>query len=337
MKTTAALLFGLSLFLTQAHASKYFYTPESQCTPIDFRQIFPMKMRDQHDLGWCYAHAASDYLQYAYQLPVQVSAADIAINYSKSNLSRFLNFFTQIFSREMRGQPAQTGLVKKAVKMILPQGYCPESAFPSDEWTRVDPQDQHRGKQEILQSIMDTFALQKRIHNGVIKNVDQLPYYYEFKNIDRDRYFSLLKNSSKKRLLENMRIAACRNERAPFPNQQVGLNFQFRTRYAFQSINASFDRGMPVVIDFFSDVLKRYDHPKRNLGSLHTVLLYARKFDPVAQECTYMIKNSYGDDCSKAGTDGRPYDPKIVCEGGNIWLPESKMFRAMTSRLIFYR
>jgi hypothetical protein len=296
-----------------------------------------MKMRNQNNLGWCYAHAASDYLQFTYNLPEQVSAADIAINYSKSKWSRFLTFFTHLFDRELRQEPPQTGLIKYAVQMILPQGYCPESALPSGEWTRVD-QNNQRSQQEILQSVLDSYDFQKKIQSEKIKTADELPWFFEFKNINRDQYFSILKKSNHNALLENIRQAACKNERIPFPHrEQVGIDFQLRTNRVFQNMNASFDRGSPVTIDFFSDVLKHYDSPKRNFSTMHTVLLYGRKYDQQAKECVYMIKNSYGDDCRHAGSNGLPYDPKIVCEGGNVWLPESKMFRAMTSQLILHR
>ena len=329
----------LGLFAFQpAHAFKYIPTSQAQCTSMNFQQVFPMKMRNQNNLGWCYAHAAADLLQYTYKLPIQVSAADIAINYSKSKWSRFVTFFTRIFSRELRKEPPQTGMIKNAVQMILPQGYCPESSLPSDEWTKVDPNTLASSKEEILQSVLDSYDLQNQVHRGVFRSADQLPWYFEFKNIDRDRFFLILKNSSKKTFLETLRKAACGGDRVPFPNHRIGIDFRFRTRHIFQEINAGFDRGTPPTIDFFSDVFYHYDSAKKDISTLHTVLLYGRRFDSEANECVYMIKNSYGANCDHVDSDtGLPYDPKLECEAGNIWLPESKMFPAITSRLILHR
>lgn len=328
MKTVCKITFAflvLNFASEAALAASYYYTPEDRCTPVDFRRTFPLKMRNQNKVSWCFAHAASDYLQYAYQLNEQVSAADVAINYSQSSVGRLMHFFQSLGGVRL---PAQTGFIKIAVSKIIPQGYCPESALPSDEWNRTDANGTE-SKKEIRQSIVETLTLRKMVADGEVTSPDELPAYFTFKNIDRDRFFRILKNSSASKLMNNIRLAACRNERKPFGSQYTGSDFQIRGSRIFQNMNASFDEGMPVTIDFFSDVFRNYDHPKKNINDLHTVLVYGRKYNPKSGQCEYMIKDSYGEQCTK-------YDPKIACEGGYVWLPESKLFRAMTSQLILY-
>jgi hypothetical protein len=330
MKIFPVALLMMTFTASTSFAAKYYSTPENECTTVDFRETLNLKMRNQNNVSWCFAHAASDYLQYAFNLEEQISAADVAINYSQTSASRLIHFFKGIIAPNSRALPAQTGFIKLAVKKIIPQGYCPESALPSDEWNRVESNNSVESKVEIKQSILDTFALQKKVKSGEINSASDLPWYFKFKNIDRDGFYDLLKHSKKTRLMLNLRAAACKNERKPFGSQKVGSDFQIRGKYVFKNMNATFNRKMPVTIDFFSDIFRNFDHPKNNLNDLHTVLVYGRKFDSVTGQCNYMLKDSYGEQCKK-------YDPKIPCEGGYVWLPENKLFKAMTSQLIIYK
>ena len=331
MKTVWLILSALTVinFASSSLAAGYYPTPEEQCTSVDFRNTFPLKMRNQHDVSWCFAHATSDYLQYTFQINEQISAADVAINYSQSNLDKLMHFFQSMGGKEGRELPAQTGFQKVAVKKILPQGYCPESALPSDEWNRVDVTTGTQTKTEIKMAILETFDIQQDIKSGDIANPSQLSNYYTFKNIDRDQFYSILKNSKSSKLMENIRVAACKNDRRPF-GQKISLDYKFRGKNIFNSINASFNAGMPVTIDFFDDIFRHYDKPKIDINNLHTVLVYGRKFNQETQQCQYMIKDSYGEQCFR-------YDPKIECEKGYVWLPENKLFHTLASRLILHK
>jgi len=330
MKPILSMLLLYLFFTAPSYASGYYSTSENECSTVDFRETFPLKMRNQHEVSWCFAHAASDYLQYAYHLNEQVSAADIAINYSQTSTSKLIHFFKGLLSKDARLLPAQTGFIKIAVNKIVPQGYCPESALPSDEWSRIKTSDGSESKVEISQSILDTFNLQKLIKKGELTTSSQLPWYFKFKNMNQDQFFDILKNSKRTQLMLNIRSAACANERKPFGTTLLDSDFQIRGKHIFKNMNASFDRQMPVTIDFFSDLFRHFDHPVNNLSNMHTVLVYGRKYDTNSGQCNYMIKDSYGVQCTN-------YDPKIKCEGGYVWLPENKLFHAMTSQLIIYK
>jgi hypothetical protein len=319
------LFLSISVLPLMAEA-RYVETSENICTPVDFRETFELKMRNQNKLSWCYAHAAADYLQFTYRIPEQISAADIAINYSKSKWSRFVTLVRNTFNKKARGEPAQTGLIKHAVQMIRPQGYCPESSLPSDEWTKIYP-DGRTEKVEILTAVMESFQLQKQVRSGAILSSEELPWRYHFQNIStREEFFNLLRDSKRKNFLSKLRSMACAPDRKPFPSSEsVYGKMYIRGPLTFARINGSIDWARaPVTIDFFSDILENYDRPKRRISELHTVLLYGRKFNVETQQCEYLIKDSYGASCEK-------YDPKIKCESGYLWLPENKLYKQMTS------
>ncbi|MBS1960264.1 MAG: hypothetical protein JST80_12375 [Bdellovibrionales bacterium] len=333
MKFSALILFSILLNLivlpTQSHA--YVKTPESICTPVDFREIFPLKMRNQHEMAWCYAHSASDYLQFTYNIPEQISAADIAINYSRSKWSKFVTFVRNVFNRDLRNEPPQTGLIKYAIQMILPQGYCPESALPSEEWTRVTP-DGQSSKIEILQASLDLFDLRDQVQKKKFTTAAELPWRYDFKNVNGQQFFDILKNSTRKNVLLKLRAQACTQSRKPFPaNANISMQFRLKGPHVFTRLNSNFDDAkMPITIDFFSDVLRHLDNPKKNINNMHTVLVYGRKFNTETNECYYMIKDSYGEQCDK-------YDPKIECDDGYVWLPENKVYKSLFSDLMIQR
>ena len=327
------ITFSLLLGVTVAHTSPafalgYYPAPKEQCSSVDFRQIFPLKMRNQGETSWCFAHAASDLLQYQYHLDEQISAADIAINYSQADISKVIKLFKNIGNTEVRKGPPETGFISIAIKKIIPQGYCPESVLPSDFWTRVNGADGVQSKKEILQSILETYELQTKIQSGEISDVAKMPAYFIFSHINRDQFFDILKRSSHQQVLVDLRNAACVNERKPFGKSFEGHTFHRRGRNMFQKMNASLDDGKPVTVDFFDDLIFHYDHPRRRVADLHTVLVYGKKFNEDSQECQYMLKDSHGAQCTK-------YDPKIPCEDGYLWVPESKLYRAVTSQLIF--
>ena len=298
-------------------------TPESACTPVDLRSEFNLKIRNQRGISWCYAHAAADYLQYIYRLPEQVSAADIAIHYAGSDISKIMTFFKRLFSRDARDKPPQTGFIVKAVKRAVEAGYCPEWALPSEQWTKVHSNGA-REKKGLIESILEMYSLQGDVQSGKFPRPEDLPFAYEFEHIDRVTFHRILKNNSKAKLLSRIRSAACGPERKPYPLSPIKTRFTLKGRKVYQRINDQLSSRMPMAIDFFSGVLNDLDHAKRKIDDLHTVLLYGRKFDSDRKECVYLMKNSYGDDCSQ-------YDSKIKCEAGYLWFPESKLHPYLTS------
>jgi hypothetical protein len=322
---SAILLSGLIAQSTFAYVT----TPESSCSPIDLRSEFNLQMRNQRGISWCYAHAAADYLQYTYRLPEQISAADIAIHYAGSDISKIMTFFKRLLSKDAREKPPQTGFIIKAVKRAVEAGYCPEWALPSEQWAKVHSNGT-REKKDLMESILEMYSLQKDIQSGKYPRPENLPFSYEFEHINRLKFHSILQNNSKAKLLSGIRSAACDPERKPYPISPIKTCFKLRGRRVYQRINDQLSSRMPIAIDFFSGVLGNLDHAKRKIDDLHTVLLYGRKYDAEKKECVYLMKNSYGVDCSQ-------YDSKIKCEAGYLWFPESKLHPYLTSSLSITR
>jgi hypothetical protein len=298
-----------------------------ECSTIDFRNDFPLRMRHQQQTSWCFAHSAADLIQFSFQLNEQISAADIAIQYSETRISKTMQTLKKLLQKNSGKIPAETGFIKIALDLAMKNGVCPESAFPSEQWNKIDDHG-NISKVEITKAIIDTLNLQKTIHHSNLSSASQIPWHFEFKHLSREQFYQILKNSDKKNVFSSIRSMACNPERIQLP-PLFKAKFKIKNKKTFQFIHDSFEHHQPVTIDFFSDLLRHADHPKKSMSELHTVLLYGRKTNPITNECEFMIKDSYGEQCTK-------YDPQLTCENGYVWLPQQKLKKAMTSTLLMW-
>ena len=302
------------------HAYSFYVTQESNCTLIDLRNDFPLKMRNQGNISWCYAHAAADYLQFFSRVPVQISASDIALNYNHRKWPRLLNWLRG-------GLVPETGFIRGAMVDISSIGYCPEEYLPSETWTKRTMTGE--GKGEAIQvplgtAIQDILSLKQNALNGIYLTPADLPFVYEFKEVSHEQFYEIIFKSVNGFVLDELRSLACDSHRMPFPKTITGIEMNFRGKNAFNRINRVLDQKSPLTVDFFYGFLENIDQYKVSFSELHTTLLMGRRYNSSNQECQYLIKNSYGTDCSS-------YDPRHQCEGGYIWVSESSLYRAMTS------
>jgi hypothetical protein len=277
-------------------------------------------MRNQGDVSWCYAHAAADYLQFVQKIPEQISAADIAVNFNLRRWPRFLQWL-------QGGVVPESGFIRGAIFDILPQGYCPEEYFPSEKWKKrvLNGKNQLESIEVPLKLAMDeVFSLVKNVELGIYQSPADLPYVYEFKGMSSEQFMEVIFSSSEGQLMNQLRTAACENHRKPFPGAISNILMSIRGKKTFYQINDLLNKNMPVSVDYFYGFLNDRDSYRRTFSDLHTTLLMGRRFSSEEQECQYLIKNSYGEDCSE-------YDQRHQCERGYVWVTESSLYRAMTS------
>jgi hypothetical protein len=277
-------------------------------------------MRDQGGISWCYAHASADYLQFYNRIPVQISAADIAVNYNLRRWPRFLRWI-------MRNVVPETGFARSAIWDISQVGYCPEEYFPSETWTKRIMTGKHEGETvqvPIGKAVEEIVAMVEQIKKGFYLIPADIPFVYEFKGINHQEFYEAVFKESTATVLDEIRSAACDAHRKPFPKTIADIGMGFKGKKAFQRINKILDQHQPLTVDFFYGFLENIDHYKIRVSQLHTTLLMGRRFDSVQNECRYLIKNSYGSDCSA-------YDRRHQCENGYVWVSENSLYDAMTS------
>ncbi len=321
MKKKLTILFGiLSMEVFTPNAHSYYFTESETCVPLDLRNDFELKMRNQGDISWCYAHAAADYLQFIHRIPVQISAADIAIKYNLRRWPRFRKWL-------MGDAVPETGFIRDAILDIDSIGYCPEEYFPSETWTKRFLIGEFAGKKievPIKNALKDFMTLVEQVREGFFLAPKEIPFVFEFKGISEDQFMEVLFRQETGDSLQELRSLACGSHRVPFSKNIKFLSREWRGRNSFHHINESLDSRMPVTVDFFYGLLENVDYYEYSVSELHTALLMGRRFHATNGECQYLIKDSYGSDCSQ-------YDPRHECEGGYLWINESDLFGAMTS------
>jgi hypothetical protein len=315
-----ALFISVSLLIAFANQSQAFYiTEEQRCSTVDLRTDLPMKMRNQGDISWCYAHASADYLQFYNRIPTQISAADIATLYNQRRWPRLVRWL-------IGGVVPETGFARSAMDDISQTGYCPEDYFPSESWTKRILNGPFAGQLievPIKKAIEELFQLADGVSSGIYRKTADLPYSYEFKGVSAEAVAQAVL-SNPDNVLNEVRSAACDSHRMPFPKFPTDIRMEWKGKNTFTEINRILDRRQPLTVDYFYGFLQNIDDYAYSVSDLHTTMLMGRKFDPASGECRYLIKNSYGTSCDE-------YDRRHQCEAGYVWVSELSLYGAMTS------
>lgn len=317
-------LFFLAL---PALASAGFYpTQERDCTPVDVRNEFLGPIRDQKEIAWCYAFTAADMLAHAFKLRSPISAADIAINYNQSALSKLSRWFnpgfTSSLSEEPRFTPQETGFNKIALMREMNSGYCPESVFSSEQWIKVQKADGAWVKSTVpmFEAIENISHLYAKRSNLTSENV---PFYFAFKNVDVNTFVHLLHTSKNiTRFYSALREKICSQDRTEFP-YSLHARMVFRNPWIFERIGGVLESKSIVGLDYDYRILKDRKHRGILFSELHTSSIVGRRWNTQRNKCEYLIRNSYGNQCD--------YDPSYGCEGGHVWIDESVIYPNMTS------
>ena len=281
-------------------------------------------MRNQGDISWCYAHTAADYLQFFNRIPVQISAADIAVNYNLRSWPRFL--------RWLRGTLIpDSGFRRSAISDISEVGYCPEEYFPSETWVKRIMTGKNAGKTfniALGTAVKEIVELKKHIDAGFYLVPRDLPFVYEFKDVNHQQFYDAIFTQPSGNVLDELRSAACDAHRKSFPKFIPDMTMSFKSSDSFDQVHRLLNQHLALSIDYFYGVLENVDQYSHAFTELHTSLLMGQRYNSETQECQYLIKNSYGTDCSS-------YDHRNQCEGGFIWVGEAALSNAMTSIVYF--
>jgi hypothetical protein len=305
-------------------------TRQENCSALDLRTEKLKVIRDQKKVAWCYAFTAADMLTYTYDLIEKASAADIAINYNDSDLGVFSRWLAETFGRNSNRteqdtfmMPHQTGFNKIALERSMRDGYCPERVFPSESWRKLTREGSKwiETKVDLKSAMLDIFSLLKNQKNLTSEN---LPYYFHFKNIETPQeFFALIKGQSSSSFYSKLRYEVCKYDRIKYQDRSSVLMY-IKDSLTFTVMNKQLNRGRVVGIDYDSRLLSDGRNSTVNLSHLHTSALVARRWSKESNECQYLVRDSYGKQCSK-------YDKSYECLGGQIWIDESKIYSNLTS------
>lgn len=302
-------------------------TSEQNCTPLDLRNETLGQVRNQKKVSWCYAFTAADMLGHTFNESEKVSAADIAIGYNQTRAGLFMRWLDlNILNRkdpELRSMAHQTGFNKLALIHAMKEGWCPERVFSSEAWTKKTrtPQGWTEAQIPLAQAMLEISALHD-IKGSL--NPQNIPYYYSFKNIDAPAFVQLLQTKKVANIYSGLRKAVCRDDRRPF-DYRWKVKMVVKNAKIFSRISEQLETGRLVGLDYDSRIYPNSTHRGFKISELHTSSLVGRRWNQANNSCEFLVRNSYGDDCSVR------YDARHDCESGNVWLDESQIYGSMTS------
>ena len=323
------MIFAL-IYSQLALAESYQKTSRDQCLPLDLRNQHLKEIRNQKKVAWCYAFTAADMLTYTFDLPEKASAADVAINYNDSSLGQFSRWLIRNFGRNAsQGEqenfmmPHQTGFNKVALDRAMRDGHCPERVFPSESWTKVSREGNKwiESQADLRTSMLEIFTLIKAQQNLSAAN---LPFYFHFKNVESpETFLNLIKASTSTNFYSNLRNVVCKDDRTEF-SERFETVMYVKDGLTFSTMNKQLNRLRIIGIDYDSRLLENSQNTSISLSELHTSSIVARRWNDGQSECQYLVRDSYADQCQE-------YDASYECEGGQVWIDESKIYSNLLS------
>lgn len=332
-------LFAVLVFATITQADQTI--DEQNCSTKDFSASFG-PVRDQGNIGWCYANVAADMLTYRYKNELQgrrVSAGYVAL----------------AFNEVMWKKPNDdAGDVIPAVLAAEYFGVCTtdfeEAALKS-------------GPFETIRDKINNLVLLKTVYDKKKKN----PAYRDPFEAHLNRYISsnsLINKISREELEYTLRNSSVRT----FPRKladricdkdkkklkfKLDLNFEFFLfegikNFIFQkgtdvsksgkagiinSINKQISRDKPVAAAYKTNIFYEpgSDYYK-NAGS-HVSVLVGRRWNKQSKTCEFLLRNSWGKNCysySNPELKGK-CDPNT----GYVWLSSEILKRSVTEAVYF--
>jgi hypothetical protein len=318
------------IFSQLALAESFHPTTQQSCSSLDLRTEKLKEIRDQKKVAWCYAFTAADMLTHVYDLPEKVSAADVAINYNDSDLGQLSRWLFRTFGRKPSQSdqdnfmmPHQTGFNKVALDRVMRDGYCPERVFPSESWVRMqrDGDKWLESKTDLRSAMLEIYQLLKNQQGLTVAN---LPFYYHFKNIETpEEFYRLIKGQTASDFYSKLRKEVCKYDRIKFQDRFKTLMY-IKDALAFGVLNKQLDLGRVIGIDYDSRLLTDARNGSVSLAELHTSSIVARRWNQESQQCQYLVRDSYGKQCSK-------YDVSYECLGGQVWIDEAQIYTNLVS------
>lgn len=279
----------------------------ASCTPVDLRGPRLGPPRDQDSIGWCYAYAMADLL--SYRLGVQVSAADLAVNFNREYkqpgaVSRTVG---RLFGSDPDQKIREGGWVTETLEAAKKAGgACRESNFRSDD----------NGYNDLMKTL-------QQLARGSQANPNQClsAARATFPTIPGGEVQTILASTAGIRRFETLANRACHPRISLAGIEAINISTFDRTPQKLtDQVDAQLNRKQPVSITYNAACIVAANC-EGDRGT-HESLIVARRFNAETRLCEYLVRNSWGRSCRG---QGRGMD----CEEGHVWMPKPDLHRGM--------
>ena len=311
-------------------------TKESECTSIDVRkEVGPI--RDQGNIGWCYANAAADLLSFEYRTQLnhrQASAMHMALTYTDSYMADLPVIGKSFF---------EGGSLYLALKSYSMRHKSVCLQAPEDSTLtkgilvkRADGTMRPLALKEKLKELMhlkSTFDDYAKDRSKKAAFQAQWRRLYEAKShlfsMGNERLIELLAYTSKRDFPHEVADELCKDHSIPVkqnsePTVLATLRLPNLKNVAIDQINDQLHMKNIVGLTYQASVLTTPD-VSTDIESAHVSVLVGRRWNK--NKCEYLIRNSWGKGCY-AYKNSPVF--KERCEGdGHVWIPEDIMKKSM--------
>jgi hypothetical protein len=250
---------------------------------VDLSGRFP-PLRNQTNIGWCYAFSAADLL--SYHEGVTVSASDIAINYNKM----FYADHTADFGGVHEG-----GYPALALRNILKNGYCLEKDFPSEVLDKnslsslpyyflLNKLSDYQSEAQSNKVTSNVYC--KFIHDTIVSKIFPGVLYKDFEEI--------YKKGAQSSLIKQLNEASCEKKRQPFKHRYKIVEKRSSRKNLLETHNdlmRELENNNPISISINFDLLNQPFHGQHNVSN-HAVILAGKAWNKSENRCEYLIRNS---------------------------------------------
>jgi len=258
---------------------------ENSChgATVDVSAMGPV--RDQGDIGWCYAHAAADLV--SFQLGRRISAIDLAMNYNDGVLFRLKKKFGESeFSKE-------GGQIDAAIGSESSKGFCAEEDFRGDIDGAASTLEYYRKLEQIKNMLGKPEATPEYICQEGYKLASEV-----MQGLSVQDFANVLYHVPKDQMFDAFRNVSCR-DRIHLPAKSKLTEVSKGTSTAASLVTQMdqvLDQKQPVGINVMGTRIYGGDP-----GTAHAVTVVGRRFDKSTGECQYRIRNSWGSDWEDGG------------------------------------
>lgn len=318
-------------------------------------------IRDQKDVGWCFANTGADLLTHAFKEDLgrhQISSSFVATNY----------FFTDVFRKEGKADSifGSGGGTVRAMQIIA--DHPSRSVCLQDVDDRMIANGLDLSLAEKLNFYKDLYQTYRAFRAATDpQEVERLKKELEDRRATLKKTRSFLSNYDEELIIKTLdaptldeaAMALVQTVCAGHSKKITGGRITFRNIYASTEGGQLFDsrtdfNAVPEgfnLLRVINDALTQrkvvgitYDVHRvlsEKSGGAHASVIVGRKFDEQKKKCMYKVRNSWGSSCrtgvvQETGSDGLTnwkedpespaiYDPSIRCEGGNFWLSEDQV------------
>jgi hypothetical protein len=313
---------------------------ERDCTTVDFSKQLGA-VRNQGNIGWCYANVAADLLTFRYQDQLQgeqASAGYVAI----------------AFNQWAKAKPNEdAGLITPSVVFSQVYGICPQSF--QDTALKDSPYKTIRDQINALVSLKETYELRKK-EKLVSFRFQELEIYRTSKS-----YLNLLSDDDLVEVLEKSSVRTFPRklaERLCKPYMiKVKFDLNIRPQVGFvegwkhvipsllakrkfipspvlgradlvQEIHEQLDRDNFVALSYWTRIFYEPGSERYNKAGIHASGIVGRKWNIKDKVCEFKLRNSWGKSC--ASYTNPELKGKCDPETGYLMIPDTIVMRTIT-------